>query len=216
MPRATDTTDRYTWHPLTAARWGDLETLFGPRGACNGCWCMYYQYTHEEFHAGCRDNGARNREALHAITVRGDVLGILAYEGDEPVGWCSVAPRDKLPTLDRSRRFKRLDDTPIWSIVCFYVGRGHRGRGVMTFLVDAAVAYVREQGGSVIEAYPRCGDERLDPVNGWVGLLPVFTAAGFVEAARPSRVRAIVRYDISHEKEQAVHERHYEQSAASR
>ena len=30
---------QYEFHPVTPARWNDLEKLFGPRGACAGCWC---------------------------------------------------------------------------------------------------------------------------------------------------------------------------------
>jgi GNAT superfamily N-acetyltransferase len=193
----TATAGRYTWHPLTPDRWGDLELLFGPNGASGGCWCMSFRLDGAHFRAQC----AGNREALRALTNAGNVPGILAYEGDIPVGWCAVGPRDAFPKLDRSPLYRHRDDTPsdtpVWSIVCFYIGRAHRRRGVMAYLVRAAVEYVGKHGGGIVEAYPRREPGDHVAGSGWAGLLPVFTAAGFEEAARPSSVRSIVRYTVA-------------------
>jgi GNAT superfamily N-acetyltransferase len=165
---------------------------------------MSYRLERLAYLEGRRESGAANRAALLAITVRGEVPGILAYESDTPVGWCSVAPRDQFPWLDRSPHSKRCDampdampdDAPVWSIVCFHVGSAHRRRGVMSYLVRAAIEYVRERGGGVIEAYPRRDEEGFTGGSGWAGLLPVFVAAGFVEVARPSPTRSIVRCEV--------------------
>jgi GNAT superfamily N-acetyltransferase len=196
MSAETATARQYTWRPLTPDRWDDLEALYGSNGADGGCWCMWFRLTRSQFATQCQDGGPANREALREITMRGDVPGILAYEGGVPIGWCSVAPRDQFPALDRSPLFKRRDDTPVWSIVCFYVDRKQRSRGVMAYLVRAAMEYVREHGGGVIEAYPRCGEGHIEAASGYVGLLSVFTMAGYVEVARPSPTRSIVRYEV--------------------
>jgi GNAT superfamily N-acetyltransferase len=187
----------YTWCPLTPDRWDDLVSLFGPNGASGGCWCMSFRLANRaQFRAQCADAGAGNSAALRALTDTGEAPGILAYDGDIPVGWCAVGPREAFPRLDRSPLSRRLDDTPVWSIVCFYTGRAHRRRGVLAFLVGAAVEYVRERGGRIVEAYPRreAGDHPMG--TSWSGLLPVFEAAGFEEIARPSSVRAVVRYTV--------------------
>jgi hypothetical protein len=158
---------------------------------------MFYRLPRTTFSAQRADHGASNRAALRDITARGEVPGILAYEHETPVGWCSIAPRDEYPTLDHSPLSRRRDGTPVWSLVCFYVGRAHRRHGMMAFLVRAAVAYVGERGGGVIEAYPRRDADRFVAGSGWVGLLPVFEAAGFVEVAQPSAGRSIVRRTVS-------------------
>ncbi len=133
--------------PVTRERFSDLERLFGPRGACGGCWCMWWRLTAREFDAM---KGEENRAALAALVDRGEVPGLLAYSGSEPVGWCSVAPRETFPRLERSRLLRRVDDEPVWSIVCFYVARAERGRGVMTALVRGAIdtCSPREGGSS--------------------------------------------------------------------
>ncbi len=189
---------RLSWRPVTSERWDDLEALFGPSGAYSGCWCMWFRLKRSEWDAQCANGGAPNREALREIVRRGDVPGILAYAEGKPVGWCSVAPREQFPVLDRSPLFKRRDDEPVWSIVCFYIARPYRSQGVMSFLVRAAVEYVREQGGAIIEAYPRRVEgERVAAASGYVGLAPAFAAAGFEEIAQPSATRSIMRYRIA-------------------
>jgi hypothetical protein len=123
------TVRRYMWRPLTPDRWDDLVALFGPNGASGGCWCMSFRLADRaRFGAQCASGGAGNRAALRALTDAGEVPGILAYVGDMPVGWCAVGPREAFPRLDHSPLSRKLDDTPAWSIVCFYIGRAHRRR----------------------------------------------------------------------------------------
>jgi GNAT superfamily N-acetyltransferase len=182
------------FHPLTPARWADLEELFGKHGAYGGCWCMWWRSTRREFE---ERKGEGNRRALKALVDSGEIPGILAYSEGRAVGWCSVAPREQYGSLERSPVLRRLDDTPVWSIVCFYVARSHRGRGVAQEFVRGAVEYVRERGGRVVEAYPtqpRKGP--LPPVSSYIGIPAMFERAGFVECARPSQSRVIVRYTI--------------------
>src|SRR5215469_105232 len=121
----TTTARRYTWRPLTPDRWDDLVALFGPNGASCSCWCMSFRLDSAQFRAQCAGGGSANREALRTLTNAGNVPGILAYDGDIPVGWCAVGPRDTFPKLDRSPLYRHRHnvdapaDTPAWSIVCF-------------------------------------------------------------------------------------------------
>jgi GNAT superfamily N-acetyltransferase len=179
------------FHPLTPDRWPDLEALFGERGACGGCWCMYWRLPRPEFNA---QKGAGNRQAFQRLVGSGRMPGILAYDGDVPVGWCAVEPREEYPRLARSRVLAPVDDTPVWSITCLFVRRDYRRRGVSVALLRAAVAHVKRQGGRVVEGYP------VEPSGGhtadafaYTGLASAFQQAGFAEVARGSPGRPIMR-----------------------
>jgi GNAT superfamily N-acetyltransferase len=180
------------FHPLTAERWSDLETLFGARGACGGCWCMAWRLSRAQFE---KQKGPRNKKALKKLVAAGPAPGVIAYAGKEPIGWCALAPRESYPALDRSRVLGRLDDLPVWSVSCFFVAKPFRGQGVTVALLEAAVKYALSQGAMVVEGYPQdLGQGRLPAPFVWTGLLPSFVQAGFVEVARRSRKRPIVRF----------------------
>ncbi len=190
--RATEPASDFTFAPLVAARWKDLERLFGPRGACGGCWCMWWRLTAKEFESR---KGTSNKRAMKALVRRGDVPGILAYAGEEAVGWCAVAPREEYARLSRSRILRPVDDAAVWSVVCFFVAKDWRRRGATTALLRAATEYVKSRGGKVVEGYP------VEPVKGkmpdafaYPGLAAAFKAAGFVEVACRSPTRPIMRY----------------------
>jgi GNAT superfamily N-acetyltransferase len=182
------------FHPLTPERWQDFATLFGDRGACGGCWCMFWRLKRSEF---VRQKGDGNRDAMHALVEGGEAPGILAYEAGVPVGWCAVAPRERYPALGRSRVLKPLDDTPVWSVSCLFVAKGHRHRGVSVALLRAAVEHVRRQGGRCVEGYPvEPKTESMPAAFAWTGLVSAFRRAGFVECARGSPTRPIMRFDL--------------------
>ena len=177
--------------PLTAERWDDFASLFGPRGACGGCWCMWWREAHAEFE---RLKGEGNRRAMRKIVSSGEVPGLLGYISGEPVAWCSVAPREIFPRLERSRILKRVDDEPVWSVVCFYIAKSYRKLGLSGTMLREAVAYARESGAGIVEGYP------VEPKAGttadvfaFTGLAGVFRAAGFSEVARRSETRPIMR-----------------------
>jgi GNAT superfamily N-acetyltransferase len=185
---------KLTFHPLTAERWPDLEQLFGPRGAVGGCWCMWWRQSSGDHE---RNKGDANRLALKAIVEAGEVPGILAYHGDTPIGWCSFAPRERYPRLNRSRTLKPIDDTPVWSIGCFFIPRQYQARGLSAALLQAAVAYIASQGGRVVEGYPiEPKQAEMPAVFAWTGFASTYRAVGFVECARRSETRPIMRYTI--------------------
>jgi hypothetical protein len=116
---------KLTIRPLTPSLWPALEDLFGANGASNGCWCMYWRIG-AAYHKRARE---KNRAAFRGVVRRGPPPGLLAFDGAKAVGWCQLTPRDALPWLNRSRLLGRVDDAPVWSLTCFYVRRGYRGRG---------------------------------------------------------------------------------------
>src|SRR6185369_1198949 len=109
---------KFEYHSLTPDRWSDLEELFGARGACGGCWCMLWRLKRSEFE---RQKGQANKECMRSLIDSGEVPGLLAYAGEEPVGWCAIAPRECYPALERSRVLRRIDDRPVWSVTCLFV-----------------------------------------------------------------------------------------------
>ena len=183
--------ESYLFYPLTPVRWDDFEALFGESGAYGGCWCMWWRCKRKEFES---QSGDGNRQAMKALVESGEVPGILAYFGERPVGWCSIAPRSQYGALERSPVLKRIDGQPVWSIVCFYVARDFRQRGLMGALIDAAVAYAEDQGAQIVEGYPTIPrNSKLAPASSFMGLPQVFFAHGFSLVGEPSRSRLIVR-----------------------
>jgi GNAT superfamily N-acetyltransferase len=182
------------FHAATAARWDDIERLFGEKGACAGCWCMFWRVPRRKFDA---NKGTGNKRALRKIVHSGSPPGILAYVHKEPVGWCAVAPRETYLALERSRILKPVDSQPVWSISCLYVDRSYRRKGISVELLRAAVDFAGKRGAKIVEGYPveLTTDKLPDPFL-WHGVASAFKAAGFEEVLRRSSTRPIVRYEI--------------------
>jgi GNAT superfamily N-acetyltransferase len=178
--------------PLTPARWKDFEKLFGPRGACAGCWCMEPRQTRSEWE---RFKGEINRRAMKRLVEKGErPPGLLAYLGKEPVGWISIEPREAFSKLARSRILAPVDDKPVWSIVCFFVDKRHRGRGLSVALIEGAVDHARKQGAQIVEGYPVDPKKGpMPPVFAFTGLAAAYRKARFKEVARRSPTRPIMR-----------------------
>lgn len=180
--------------PATPERWADLESLFGPRGACAGCWCMWWRRPAAEFRRG---KGAGNRRALKRLVESGNPPGLIAYAGDEPIGWIALAPREAYPRLLSARSLKPLDDTPVWSVTCFFVTKEWRRSGVSSRLLRGAVEHARRHGARMLEGYPVVSQTGAMPdAFAWTGFPASYERAGFREAARPSASRRIMRKAI--------------------
>ena len=183
MPRPA----RLTFHPLTPDRWKDFETLFGERGACGGCWCMWPRVPQggKSWHEA---KGAKNRERFRRLVKAGKVHGVLAFDGEEPVGWCSFGPRSTFPRLERVRALQRQSSDTTWSIVCFYIPSRWRSRGVATKLLEAATKEAFALGATEIEGYPVIpakAPEKVPAAFAWTGVPALFQGAGYQELNRP-------------------------------
>jgi|SRR5262245_11011418 len=181
---------KLTVRPLTPDLWPALEDLFGKRGACSGCWCMYWRigaaYRHRP--------AAKNKAAFKAIVANGPPPGLLAFDGELPVGWCQLTPRDDLPFLDKTWRLRRVDETPVWSISCFYIRIGYRRKGVTAALIAAAVTAAKRAKAPAIEAYPLDADRT--PSASSTGFASTFERAGFEIVARHVAPRPIMRRNL--------------------
>src|SRR5262245_52421120 len=98
---------QFQFHPATSDRWKDLELLFGKRGACAGCWCMFWRMKRSEWE---KQRGDGTKKLLKKLTKSNNAPGILAYAHEQPVGWCSIAPREEFVLLENSRILQRVDD----------------------------------------------------------------------------------------------------------
>jgi GNAT superfamily N-acetyltransferase len=182
-----------TIRPLTASRWKDLEALFGARGACGGCWCMYWRLPRSAFE---QLKGDGNRRAFKKLVAAGQTPGLLAYDGGRPVAWCAIAPRTEYPKMARSRILQPVDDQPVWSVSCLFVAKPYRRRGLSVRLLEAAADYVRRRGGRIVEGYPAEAPGKVADAFVWTGLASAFRQAGFTEVARRSKTRPIMRRNL--------------------
>lgn len=184
----------WEYYPLTPDRWKDLEFLFGEKGACGGCWCMWWRLSRSEF---IRQKGDKNKSSMKKIVKSGEIPGILGYVDGKPVAWCSIGPRDVFPALERSRVLKRVDDQPVWSVVCFFIAKPFRKKSMSVKILQSAVDYAKRNGVKIVEGYP------VEPKKGkwpdvfaWTGFVSAFKKAGFKEVHRGSPTRPIMRYSI--------------------
>jgi GNAT superfamily N-acetyltransferase len=179
--------------PLTEQTWADLQELFELRGGSivRGCWCIYYRRT-GAVSVGKAAAGV-NKEELRALVRSGVVPGLVGYVDGVPVGWISLGPREEYRKLARSRVMKPVDDTPVWSIVCTYVAKAHRGHGYQHKLLAGAIDYARDQGVRTLEAYPVDKAERSHDDFMFFGSRGLYERAGFREVVRRSPTRVVMR-----------------------
>ena len=184
-------------HPLTPARWADLETIFEARGCsvARGCWCMYYRVSGKEtgFTRPGDAQRARSKAALQAMAGSDPPPGLVGYRDGVPVGWISLGPRADYAKLARSSTMKTVDDRPVWSVVCFVVPSEYRRQGVARELLAGAVRWARERGVTLLEAYPVDKAHPSASDAPWFGSKTLFDQAGFAEVARRKPARPIVR-----------------------
>ena len=185
--------------PLTPDLWTAFEDLIGKQGPCGRCWCMYWRIG-----PGYRLRDPETNQAdFHTIVHNGPPPGLLAFVGDQAVGWCQLTPRDALPWLDRAGKLGRVDDVPVWSISCFYIRKGHRRRGITAALINAAISAARRGGARALEAYPL--DAEVTRSTSFTGYVSTFLRAGFEVAARRAAAQPIMRLDLRKGSQQTGH-----------
>jgi GNAT superfamily N-acetyltransferase len=177
-----------------------VRALVGPkRPDANVCWCLSYRIPSK---LNNELRGPARGEYAEGLVRADPPPGVLAYDGDEPVGWAAVAPRADT-TFARNRKIPHVDDLPVWSLWCIRVRPGHRGRGISHALIEGAVAFARDRGAPVVEAYPLDNrGERVDLTMAYAGIRKNFEAAGFTVAAPTTSVlngfpRVLMRRDLA-------------------
>lgn len=186
-------TTELSFKPLKRNLWTDLEELFGPRGACGGCWCMYWKLRGKAYEEA---RGYETRQMHKSVVDSGVATGLLAYLHGDVVGWVAVEPRSAYSKLAHSRVLQPVDDQPVWSVPCFFVARRYRKMGITIELLKAAVDHVRYQGGKIVEGYPVDAHQAMPAPFIYTGTASAFLQAGFQEVARRSPTRPIFRYFI--------------------
>jgi GNAT superfamily N-acetyltransferase len=187
-------------HPLDADRWNDLEELFGKTGGDGGCWCMYWRLSQKEYKAGDRK---QRKRFLRSLIEKGKPVGLLAYYGETPVGWCGLGPRKEFKRLERSRYLKRVDDKPVWSIVCFFINSMYRRQGIASALIKSAIDYATELGAPALESYPILEwGPKVTRSSAYTGTVEMFEKAGFrqvkvTKARSGGQPRVIMRHNYA-------------------
>lgn len=184
---------------LTPSMWDDVERLFGAKGACAGCWCMFWRL--EEGETFDRVRGPAAKKRFKALVTKGRAHGILAYVDGEPVGWCSFDRRTDYPKLDRAPSLKVLPDEPtegVWSIPCFFIKAGWRGKGVARALLRAALRALKKHGATIAEGYPVQPGKggRIPAAFAWTGVPALFEPEGFTAAAKRPKGKLRVRRKV--------------------
>lgn len=198
-----DEAGRISIRPVGPDDWPPFSRLFEARGSPKNCWCMAWRGTAAERseiskvtrtkdETGRARSSTLRREAMQNRIAAGIPVGLLAFEGDEPVGWCSIAPRPTYRNLGGPRDYLDRPES-VWSIACFFITKPWRGRGLTSDLVAAAIEYARDNGAEIVEATPVEPDS---PTYRFMGVLPVFTAAGFRQIAQAGHRRAVMRLAI--------------------
>jgi GNAT superfamily N-acetyltransferase len=199
--RGADRPGEFTTRPLTPENWADLEELFGlPGGSIvRGCWCMAYRRSGKppEYGGPPGSMKAANKQAMCDLVNSGVVPGLIGYIDGSPAGWISLGPREEYLKLRRSPVMKPVDDTPVWSVVCSYVAKPYRGRGLQHLLLAAAIDYARDNGSQVLEAYPVDKPERSHDDFMFFGSRSLYERAGFREVVRRSPTRLVMRRDLA-------------------
>lgn len=179
------------YYPVTCERRADLVRFSERHGKFRYCSCMRWRLTSADFSRSTKESRIT---ALDALVAADSPVGVLAYQDGEAVGWVSIAPRESYAALERYRALARVDDCAVWSVACFFVDRHVRRQGVTLGLLNAAVAYARSQGATVVEGYPVAPDARLYT---YMGAPSTFLQAGFADVTPAGRERLVMRYTIS-------------------
>lgn len=181
----------FTFLPLTDANWPDLVELFGDKGACGGCWCMYWRLRAADYN---RQKGEGNKKAFKNLLKKASP-GIIAYADNKAVGWCAVAPREEYIRLETSRILKPVDDKKAWSVSCFFITKDYRRKGLSVPLLKAAVGFAIANGATIVEGYPTDTTQgRMADAFAWTGIAATFQRSGFKEIERRSEGRPIMRF----------------------
>jgi GNAT superfamily N-acetyltransferase len=184
---------------LSRRTWPDFQKLFSKPGEWGACWCVYYQREKPPPTRGLtvQQRADRNRRDKKRMAEEGKAHGILVYHKGEPVGWCQYGPKEEIPRIDATRRYKALglgsEGQKLWRISCFSVDRRYRRRGAAAIGLAAALESIRRQGGGTVEAYPVT---RKGALAIWFGTVSMFRREGFRVIAPFGRSNVLMRKTV--------------------
>lgn len=191
--------DEIAFAPLTPDRIGDWVMLFGPSGACYGCWCTHYRLAPKVRQA---TPAAERRTFMEDRIREGPPPGLLAYRGTTPIGWMQIGPRADVPQWNNPMRATTprpdalAQDETVWAISCFFFASEERGRGLSHAMLAAGIDHARRSGARILEAAPMDRAKRSKSIGLYVGSTSVFEKAGFREVARQKPGRPLMRFDL--------------------
>ena len=179
--------------PLSRNSWNKFVQLFGNKGACGNCWCMFFRLKKSDFEEGKK--GDVNKSGMKKLVWANKPTGLLGFYEGQAIAWCAFAPREDFFKLEKSRVHKRIDNNLVWSIPCFFIDKKFRRQGVSTEILKCVIKYAKTNGIHIIEAYPIIlTRDKLPDAFAWVGLYKSFERAGFEIVDRKSKNRPMVRY----------------------
>jgi GNAT superfamily N-acetyltransferase len=183
---------------LESTDWAVIEQLFGAKGACGGCWCMHWR-TAKGGKTWEAVKGEPNRKAFRKLIEGGLAHGILAFDGDLPVGWCSFGKRLDFPRLERTKAYVRDDSENVWSVNCLFITPGYRDQHIGLCMVEAAVKAIKKHGGRIVEAYPVTltkDGKKLPAAFSYTGPEVLYQRLGFREIQRLASSRPLYRLTL--------------------
>jgi GNAT superfamily N-acetyltransferase len=182
----------FSIEPLTKNNWNKFTELFGTKGACGNCWCMYYRLPKKDFVDGKKNDG--NKSEMKKIVWDSKPTGIIGFYKGQPIAWCAFAPREVYLKVENSRVHKRIDYKAVWSIPCFFIQKDFRRKGFSVAMLKAIIQYAKENNIGIIEAYPAIPTKEVLPDSfAWTGLFKSFERAGFKIVDHTSKNRPMVR-----------------------
>jgi GNAT superfamily N-acetyltransferase len=191
------TVENFRFEELRPASWPAVERLFDPNGACGGCWCMWWRVESQKNWKEFRGAGAK--EAFKNLIQKGKAHGMLAFAGNEPIGWGSFGPRIDFPCLARIRAYKRDDISDVWSVTCFFIDRKWRGKGLARGLLTASVEAMKKRGVKIVEGYPMIttrDGRRLSAGMTWRGPRKIFEELGFRIVQSTNPFKPLMRLEL--------------------
>lgn len=188
MAETSTSSPEFQFLPVTRQRLPDLARFSEEHGKFRYCSCMRWRMPSTLYR---RSTKADRVTALESLVRQGTPIGVLAYTDGEPIAWCSIAPRETYAALERYRALPRIDEAPVWSVVCFFVDRRFRRQGLTTLLLQAAVDYARSQGAEIVEGYPVEPGSRSYT---YMGSPSTFRQVGFRDVSPQGQVRQVMRY----------------------
>ena len=178
----------------------DVAAVVGPkRPDSNVCWCLSYRLTSSKENLSLK--GTARGDRVRELVAHDPPPGVVAYDGDEVVGWAGVHPRSDT-SFATNRKIPHVDDVDVWSVWCIRVRPGHRREGISHHLLAGAVEFARDNGAPAIEGYPLDNrGEKIDLTMAYAGTMRLFEQAGFTKAADTDSVlngfpRVLMRLDL--------------------